>query len=366
MPDPQQLPLRHLHASLGARFVTFGGWEMPVQYSSIIEEHKAVRQSAGLFDVSHMGEVHVTGPDATDYLDRLLVNSIGTAACGKAIYSPMCREDGGVVDDLIAYRISEDEFLLCLNAGNHTKDLEWMRARAEEWGLQVNLSDQSAAYALLALQGPEAASILEASGFSGVSNLGRFEHATWPLQPCGSVRICRTGYTGEDGFELFLNPAEAASLAHLLLENGSGKGLRPCGLGARDSLRLEAGLPLYGHELSDDISPLEAGLEWTVKLKKPEFVGKEALSRQSTSGLSRRVIHFRLAGRRIAREGLPVVNREGEKRGCILSGTHSPILGCPIGSALIETSADDSSLSVDLRGHLERLEILRPPLHRHK
>ncbi len=364
MTDSRRLPLHEFHAAHGARFVAFGGWEMPVQYSSIIEEHKAVRGAAGLFDVSHMGEVRVTGPGAAAYLDRLLVNSIGSAADGRAIYSPMCLEDGGVVDDLIVYRITAEEFLLCVNAANHAKDLAWMREKAALWGLDADLADVSDDFALLALQGPDAASILEACGFDGISGLGRFRHECRPLETGGSARICRTGYTGEDGFEIFLHPDEAETLTGKLLEAGSGRGLRLCGLGARDSLRLEAGLPLYGHELSEEITPLEAGLDWTVKLEKADFTGKDALRKQAEGGLTRRLAHFKLSGRRIARQGAAVVDAAGQSVGTVLSGTHSPTLNCPVGSALIDLAALEEPLSVDLRGHKEALQQARPPLHR--
>ena len=364
MDTPQKLPLHSYHETHGARFVPFGGWEMPVQYGSIIEEHKAVRNAAGLFDVSHMGEVRVTGADAAAYLDRLLTNSIAEAANGRAIYSPMCYENGGVVDDLIVYRIAEADFLLCVNAANHAKDLAWMRNKAEEWETTATITDESDAYALLALQGPKAADILEASGFSSISELRRFRHESRSLESGGSVRICRTGYTGEDGFELFLGVDDADAVATRLLEEGSGQGLQLCGLGARDSLRLEAGLPLYGHELSETITPLEAGLDWTVKLKKPDFVGREPLLAQAENGLEKKVVHFKLAGRRIAREGTNVVDAAGNSVGSVLSGTHSPVLNCPIGSALVQTEAFEQPLSVDLRGKPEALSIVQAPMHK--
>jgi aminomethyltransferase len=366
MNHPQKLPLHNFHETHGARFVPFGGWEMPVQYSSIIEEHKAVRGSAGLFDVSHMGEVQVTGKEAATYLDRLLVNSIANAANGRAIYSPMCYEEGGVVDDLIVYRIEEESFLVCINAANHAKDLEWMQSKAGEWGLAVDLKDESDAFALLALQGPKAATILEASGFAGIGELGRFRHECRTLGGAGDIRICRTGYTGEDGFELFVGVDDANLLASRIMETGTSEGLQLCGLGARDSLRLEAGLPLYGHELTEKITPLEAGLDWTVKLQKPDFVGRTALLAQAENGPAQRVVHFKLAGRRIAREGVAVVDAEGAAVGSVLSGTHSPILACPIGSALVSATALTRALSVDLRGHKEALTIVQAPMHRNK
>lgn len=239
-----------------------------------------------------------------------------------------------------------------------------MRNKAEEWETTATITDESDAYALLALQGPKAADILEASGFSSISELRRFRHESRSLESGGSVRICRTGYTGEDGFELFLGVDDADAVATRLLEEGSGQGLQLCGLGARDSLRLEAGLPLYGHELSETITPLEAGLDWTVKLKKPDFVGREPLLAQAENGLEKKVVHFKLAGRRIAREGTNVVDAAGNSVGSVLSGTHSPVLNCPIGSALVQTEALEQPLSVDLRGKPEALSIVQAPMHK--
>lgn len=357
-----QIPLHAFHAENGARFVAFGGWNMPVQYTSILEEHKAVRSAAGLFDVSHMGEFHVHGPDAARFLDLLLVNAIAQAPIGKAIYSPMCTSDGGVVDDLIVYRLAEESFLVCVNAGNIEKDFGWFHKKAENWELEVEIDDHSEKYALLALQGPKARAILEAVGLE-VAAIKRFWHAEVPFFG-EKIRICRTGYTGEDGYEIYSSPAAAEQLAREILSHGTPLGLKLCGLGSRDSLRLEAGLPLYGHELSDDITPLEASLDWTVKFSKDDFVGKDALSEQLAQGIPRRVIHFKLAGRRIAREGTPVVNQAGEPVGQVLSGTLSPITECPIGSAIVRSDAQNEPLLVDLRGNQLPLIVAKAPLHK--
>jgi aminomethyltransferase len=357
-----QIPLHDFHAEQGARFVDFGGWNMPVQYSSILEEHKAVRSAAGLFDVSHMGEFHVFGPDAAQFLDRLLVNSIAQAAIGQAVYSPMCRSDGGVVDDLIVYRLATESFLVCVNASNIEKDFGWFHKNAERWQLEVEIIDQSDKYALLALQGPLAQAILTAIGLS-VSSLKRFRHSAIAFFG-EKIRVCRTGYTGEDGFEIYSSPAAAEQLAKDILTHGAPMGLKLCGLGARDSLRLEAGYPLYGHELSDSISPLEAGLDWTVKFIKEDFIGKDALSQQAQLGIPRRVLHFKLEGRRIARENTPVIDASGQQVGHVLSGTLSPITECPIGSAIVSSSAQNEQLYVDLRGNKLPLQVSRAPLHK--
>jgi aminomethyltransferase len=358
-----QIPLHDFHAEQGARFVNFGGWNMPVQYTSILEEHKAVRNAAGLFDVSHMGEFHVFGPEAALFLDKLLVNAIANAPIGKAVYSPMCMSDGGVVDDLIVYRTGPEEFLVCVNAGNIEKDFGWFLKQAARWALDVQIEDHSDEYALLALQGPKAEAILEAIGFEDLGLIKKFCHAQRAYAG-EKVRVCRTGYTGEDGFEIYSSPKAAETLARQLMSKGAAFGIQLCGLGCRDSLRLEAGYPLYGHELSDSITPLEASLDWTVKLQKDDFIGKNALTEQKEAGIPRRVIHFKLDGRRIARDGTPVVNSDGEVVGHVLSGTLSPMLGSPIGSAIVKTEAKDSPLFVDLRGNQIALKVAKPPLHK--
>lgn len=358
-----EIPLHNFHAEQGARFVNFGGWNMPVQYTSILEEHKAVRTTAGLFDVSHMGEFHVHGLDAAIFLDRLVVNAVRKAPVGKAIYSPMCMSDGGVVDDLIIYRTGDEDFLVCVNASNIEKDFGWFLKQAERWGLEVEIEDHSDEYALLALQGPKAEAILTEMGLEGIKEIKRFWHALVNFSG-EKVRICRTGYTGEDGFEIYSSPKAAEQLVKQMMLHGEPLGLKLCGLGARDSLRLEAGLPLYGHELSDSITPLEASLDWTVKLNKDDFIGKNALTEQAESGIPRRVLHFKLEGRRIAREGTPVENAEGEAIGKVLSGTLSPMINCPIGSAIVNSDYLEEPLYVDLRGNKLALQIAKPPLHK--
>lgn len=359
----QNTPLHDFHLEHHARFVDFSGWNMPVQYSSILEEHEAVRTAAGLFDVSHMGELSVTGVDAAHFLDRLLVNHISRTPVGKAVYSPMCAADGGVVDDLIVYRTAAETFLLCVNAANTTKDFEWCLKHVQRWRLDVQVEDHSGKYALLALQGPKAAKILERIGFDSLQQIRTFGHARcfFSDEP---VRLCRTGYTGEDGFELYLSPQAAESLARAIMRAGSSYGLRPCGLGCRDSLRLEAGYPLYGHELSDTITPLEAGLAWTVKFQKDDFIGKDALIEQHKRGIPRRVIHFKLDGRRIARAGTPIITPDGQTVGQVLSGTLSPVLACPIGSAIVTAKAPATDLLVELRGNPIKLNLAQPPLHK--
>jgi aminomethyltransferase len=356
----QRTPLNQFHQKHGARLVPFAGWEMPVQYTSILEEHRAVRTRAGLFDVSHMGEVLVSGRDGVAFLNKLVTHDVAALEIQRALYTPMCYEDGGVVDDLLIYRLGEERYLLVINAGNIAKDLEWMATKAI--GYNCTVDHVSADYALLALQGPAAFDILRDLG-SDLSGLPRFGLTETAL--AGSeVIVSRTGYTGEDGVEIFVAPAQAEALAQALFEAGQPRGLALVGLGARDSLRLEAGLPLYGHELSPKITPIQAGFGWTVKLNKPvKFFGMEALRTEKTGGPKQRVCWFRLEGRRIAREGSPVLC-EGTQVGTVLSGTLSPMTSAPIGSALVETEADLSALVVDLRGTRQPLIVAKPPLHK--
>ncbi len=363
MTDLKQIPLRNFHAAHGARFVDFGGWEMPVQYTSILEEHRAVRTAAGLFDVSHMGELMIEGSNAAGFLDHLLTNRISTIPVGKAIYSPMCAEDGGVIDDLIVYRTAPESFLVCVNAGNLDRDLDWICRQAAGISHPPKIENKSDQFCLLALQGPKAVQILAKAGFHQATRIQRFHHALLDFDS-SSIRICRTGYTGEDGFEIYLPPAKGEALAQCLLASGSEEGLKLCGLGARDSLRLEAGLPLYGHELSRQISPLEAGLAWTVKLQKDSFIGKAALTQQMEQGLDSKVIYFKMEGRRIARAGTSIFSGGGQQIGEVLSGTLSPMTGSPIGSARVASSALIGPIHVDLRGNREVLQIAKPPLHK--
>ena len=343
--------------------VPFAGWEMPVQYTSIIEEHKAVRTAAGLFDVSHMGEVEVSGPEAAAFLDFLVTGHISALAPGRARYTMMCYDDGGVVDDVIVTRLEPEKFLVCVNAANAQKDVDWMIEKAV--GFECAVNDVSAAWALLALQGPASAAILQALTQTPLGELKRFAVVETTVAE-RTVLLSRTGYTGEAGFELYIAPDDAVAVADALMEAGAAAGLLPVGLGARDSLRMEAGYPLYGHEINASINPLAAGLGWTVKLKKPvRFLGQKALRAVEADGPSHQVVWFRLAGRRIAREGTDVQAANGEKVGRVLSGTLSPLLGQPIGSALVESAAlaTDGPLSVDLRGNLMELERAQPPLH---
>jgi aminomethyltransferase len=360
----QRTPLYEWHLGQGARMVPFAGWEMPVQYAGILEEHRTTRTAAGLFDVSHMGEAVVSGPDAVAFMERVATNRLDNLAPGRARYTLMCVPDGGVVDDIIVYRVGPQEFFICLNAGNAPGDVAWLKQQAA--GFDCVVRDASADYAQIALQGPQAVAI--AARLAADANPGSLPRFAFAEMTVGGmpVRASRTGYTGEDGFEFYVAPGLAVGLADALLEAGRDLGLKPCGLGARDSLRLEAGMPLYGHEISREISPLQAGLGWAVKLDKPGgFIGREALAAEAEAGPARRVVFFTLDDRRIARAGA-VVTAGGQAVGTVLSGTMSPVLNRPIGSALVERGALEAGvpLSVDLRGTVVELHVAKPPLHK--
>lgn len=359
MSELKRTPLRDFHVAHGGRLVDFAGWEMPVQYRSILEEHKAVRRAAGLFDVSHMGEVDVRGPAAGRFLNHLVTNDVAKLFPGRVLYSPMCYPTGGVVDDLLVYMRGADDYFLCINAGNIDKDLAWIREQAAAF--DVTITDRSADYALLAIQGPQAAAIVQSltGAKLGLVKYYHFSEATVAGVHC---LASRTGYTGEDGFELYHAAADAPALASALLEAGTPRGLELAGLGARDSLRLEAGYPLYGHEITADISPLTAGLGWTVKLDKgANFVGRAALAAERQPGGADQVVFFKTGDRRIVRAETPVLDATGAVVGRVLSGTLSPLLNEAIGSALVPTPTARQSLAVDIRGTRLALQLVKPP-----
>ncbi|MBI4622804.1 MAG: glycine cleavage system aminomethyltransferase GcvT [Verrucomicrobia bacterium] len=366
MSELKRTPLRGFHAAHGARLVDFAGWEMPVQYRSILEEHKAVRRTAGLFDVSHMGEVDVQGPDAARFLNHLVTNDVAKLFPGRVLYSPMCYPDGGVVDDLLVYLRAADDYFLCINAGNIDKDLAWIREQAAKFN--VIITDRSADYGLLAVQGPRAAEIVQS--LTGAKlGLVKYYHFTEATVAGVHCIASRTGYTGEDGFELYHAVGDAVGLAEALLAAGAPRGLELAGLGARDSLRLEAGYPLYGHEITAEISPLTAGLGWTVKLDKgADFVGRAALLAERKNGAPNTVVFFKTGDRRIVRAGTPVLGADGATVGRVLSGTLSPILNEAIGSALVgtgslpgEPTGSVAPLAVDIRGSKLNLQLVKPP-----
>lgn len=322
----RRTPLYERHRTLGARLVEFAGWEMPVQYTSILAEHRAVRERAGLFDVSHMGQLHLSGPGAAASVARLVTCPVPSLRLGQVRYGLLCHETGGVVDDVTVHRTGEDAYFLCVNASNVEKD---HRHVARHTAAGVELRDRSDETGLLALQGPASAEILALLADPDPRALRRFRFAEGRVAGRPAL-VSRTGYTGSDGFELYCQAGDAALLWDALLDAGSAAGLVPVGLGARDTLRLEAALPLYGHELDDDTTPLEAGLDRFVDLDGGQFLGAEALRRQRAEGVARRLVGFELEGRGVARAGYPLVC-DGAEVGRVTSGAPSPTLGKSIG-----------------------------------
>jgi aminomethyltransferase len=359
---PQRTPLFDTHVRSGARMVDFAGWEMPVQYSGLLEEHEAVRTRAGLFDVSHMGEVVFRGPDALASLNRIFTNDLGKVVDGQAQYGCLCREDGGIVDDVVVYRRSATDLLVCVNAGNRGKDHEWLRDHAGA----TRVANESDDWAQLALQGPSAAAILQALTKVDLSALRSFRFVDGDAAGIRCT-IARTGYTGEDGFELFCRPDAAPRLWEALLAAGAPAGILPAGLGARDTLRLEMAYRLYGSDMDDTTTPLEAGLGWVVKLDKGEFVGRDALLRQKEAGVPRKLVGFVLTDPGIARHGHDVL-RDGAKVGVVTSGTRSPTLRTSIGLAYVPPAlaAEGSTFAVDIRGRAAAARVVKTPFHTRK
>ena len=298
---PQRTPFHAFHQAAGGKLIDFAGFEMPVRYSGDVREHLCVRQKAGLFDVSHMGEFFVSGSGALEFLNHMVTNDLAAVVPGQAMYSPMCRPGGGIVDDLLIYR-ARDNFMVVVNASNIAKDLAWMK---EHCPAGVTIDDRSAQTALLAVQGPRAPDVLRGHVPDAALDLGYYRFLEGPLFGIDAV-IARTGYTGEDGFELYFDPRDAATVWNGLEAAGRAAGMEPVGLGARDTLRLEMGYMLYGNDIDDSTSPLEAGIGWTVKLKKSDFIGRAALVRQKEQGLTRKLVALELDGRRVARHGMMV------------------------------------------------------------
>lgn len=344
---------------MGGKMIDFGGWEMPVQYSGILDEHQHVRSQAGLFDVSHMGEILITGPGAASYLQTLVTNDLSGAAPGRAVYSPMCHPDGGIVDDLLIYKLSEDAYLAVVNAANTDKDFAWFQEHPGDGVFVENVSDR---YAQLAIQGPNAQQILQRLTDVPLDSI-RFYRFRTDVPICGvPVLLSRTGYTGEDGFELYFPPSKAPLLWRELLKQGADLGLVPAGLGARDTLRFEVALPLYGHELSDTISPLEAGLDRFVKLGKPDFIGRDALLRQKENGVPRRLVGFEMTGRGVARGGYSV-RCGGEEIGTVTTGNYSPSLGKNLGLALVKAEFGGDRLEIVIRGKSVEAAVIPYPFY---
>ena len=355
----KRTPLYDAHVKAGARMVPFGGWEMPVQYAGIVEEHRTVRAAVGLFDVSHMGEFEVDGPEALPALQSLTTNDVSALDIGQVQYAALCYPDGGIVDDLTVYRLGAERYMLTVNAGNIDKDWEWVTTH----GAVARWRNVSAETALIAVQGPHAEALVGALADRGVTDIGyyRFVHGV-----VGGVHtlISRTGYTGEDGFELYVAVADGTRLWTALLDAGRAHGVAPIGLGARDTLRLEMRYALYGNDIDATTNPLEAGLGWIVKPAKGPFIGRDAIEKVRAAGVTRRLVGLEMAERAVARHGYPVV-RDGAPIGIVTSGSYGPSVDRYIAMAYVavEHAAIGTEVGVEIRGQAKPARVVKTPFH---
>ncbi len=361
MSDLYRTPLHHEHVALGGQMVPFGGWEMPLQYTSIREEHLAVRTAAGLFDLSHMGEITLRGPDAPSAVQRLVTNDVLRLRPGRAQYNLMCNPHGGILDDLLVYALPDGAYLLVVNASSQWRDFEWIRERATG---RVEVRNEGLETALIGVQGPRALAVLQPLTDTPLEDIRYYAFADGTVAsiPC---RLSRTGYTGEDGFELFCQPARAVQLWRALLQAGRPAGLKPAGLGARDTLRLEAGMRLYGNDLDEETNPWEANLAWTVKVDKGEFEGRSALVRARADGVPRLCVGLRMLERGIPRHGHPVLH-DGTGVGVVSSGNMSFTLGHGIALAYVKMALarPGTRLAVGIRGEAVPAEAVDLPFYK--
>ncbi len=359
----KRTPLYERHRALDARLVEFGGWEMPVSYTGILSEHDAVRLRAGLFDVSHMGEFRVEGDDALTFLQYLVPNDVSRLAINQALYTPLCLPDGNVIDDLLIYRLGEQQFMLVVNAANIDKDFAWVQQQASHFP-SLTITNQSDATALLALQGPRASAILQKLTDIDLADI-RYYHCVQGAVDGIACIVSRTGYTGEDGFECYCASQDVGKLWDDLLAVGKEQGLMPVGLGARDTLRLEAGLCLYGHELDEQTNPLEAKLNWTVKFKKGDFIGRDALLAAKEQGLTRLLVGVELLERSVPRSGYPIYKDDG-LLGRLTSGAPGPSVHKNIGMGYVEASQAvvGNDVQIDIRGKRVAARIVALPFYK--
>jgi aminomethyltransferase len=357
----KRTPLYAAHRRAGAKMVEFAGWEMPVQYHGVIDEHVAVRTRAGLFDVSHMGEIEVRGSGALELCQKITANDVSRIQLQQAQYNLLMNDQGGIVDDVIFYRLEPAHFLICVNASNSDKDFAWIQKQADG---NVEIENASSRYAQLALQGPLAEEILRPLTSFQLGDIKPFFFATAEVSGIRSL-VARTGYTGEAGFELYCDPDDSEKLWNGLLESGRPIGLEPAGLGARDTLRLEKAYPLYGHELDDTTTPLEAGLEWVTKFAKGPFIGREVLLQQKKEGAKRRLVGLELLEAGIARSDYPLF-KNGQAIGRVTSGTKSPTLGKSIALGYVarDQAQPDNQVEVQIRGRKVRAKIVPLPFYR--
>lgn len=358
----KQTALNAAHRRLGAKMVDFSGWDMPVQYAGTMDEHLAVRQAAGIFDVSHMGEIEIIGPQALNFVQHITTNDASKLADGQAHYSALTYPNGTFVDDVLVHRLGPEHFLLCVNAGNTPKDYEWIRSHASDFNAEaVNTSDR---YTQLAIQGPHALAILQQLTDTDLSAIKYYWFTRGKVDGVPAI-IARTGYTGEDGFEIYFDPNESEHIWNKLLEVGKSHGLMPCGLAARNTLRLEAKMALYGHDIDDTTSVLEADLGWIVKLNKGDFIGRDVLAAQKEQGLTRKLIGFEMIDRGIARDGYPIFIND-QQVSHVGSGSPAPHLKKNIGLAYlpIEHTAIGTRFEVDVRGRRVAAEVVPTPFYK--
>ena len=356
----KRTPLRDVHVKAGARMVPFGGWDMPVQYSGIIDEHRAVRRAVGLFDISHMGEFEVRGPDALAAVQRLCTNDAAALQVGQVQYSALCYPDGGIVDDLTIYRLGPDHFMLVVNASNIDKDWAWVTAHRvgrAEW------ADVSGETALLAVQGPKAEAVVARLADQDVTRLGYYHFARGAVAGVAGI-ISRTGYTGEDGFELYVPAGQAERLWHAILEAGRGDAIQPIGLGARDTLRLEMKYALYGNDIDQTTNPLEAGLGWIVKPARGDFIGRDAIEALRARGIGRRLVGFEMADRAVPRHGYRLM-AGGAAVGVVTSGSFGPSVERSIGLGYVPAALASigTPLEVEIRGALQPARVAKTPFY---
>ncbi len=354
----KKTPLNQMEKELGGKMVDFGGWELPVQFTGIIEEHGAVRTHAGVFDVSHMGEITVRGPQAMELLQKATCNDVSKLENGRAQYNGLLYPTAGFVDDLVIYRNAPDDYFVVVNASNTDKDYEWLAGLAK--GMEADVKNVSADYAQLAIQGPASERILQPLTDVDLKSMKYYRFAKGIVDGAPAL-VSRTGYTGEDGFEIYIGPEHGPRIMKRLLDAGA----RPCGLGARDTLRLEAKMALYGNDIDQSTTPLEADLGWIVKLEKGEFIGRDVLERERAEGPRRKLVGFEMVDRGIARHGYPVVDGK-EEIGVVTSGTHSPTLKKAIGLAYLplDKSAPGSEFMVLIRGKETRARVVPTPFYK--
>ena len=359
----KKTPLNARHRALGARMVEFGGWDMPVEYSGIVDEHLAVRTRAGLFDVSHMGEIEIAGRDALEAVQHVTSNDASRLAIGQAHYSALPTPEGTFVDDVLTYKLTDEHFMLVVNASNIIKDFKWITAQIAGIGDAVAVNTSSR-YALMAIQGPAAREVLQALTAVNLADLKYYWFTTGEIAGVRAT-VSRTGYTGEDGYEVFVPPASAERVWDAILLAGRQAGVVPAGLGARDTLRLEAAMRLYGNDIDDTTTVLEADLGWTIGWKKDEFIGHDVLRRQKEAGVSRKLVGFEVLDRAIARQGYEVYVAN-EKAGVVTSGTQTPYLKKAIGMAYVPSSctAPGTALEIDVRGRRVRAAVVPLPFYK--